>query len=34
LGRFVSEVTEDDELLSFYPADRICADCIRARYWV
>lgn len=33
LGRFVSEVEEDDNLLSWYPGQRICADCIRSGYW-
>ncbi len=33
LGRFTSEVTEEDGLLSWYPEDVLCADCIRAGYW-
>ncbi len=34
LGRFTTEVHEDDELLSWFPGDVLCADCIRARFWV
>ncbi len=34
LGRFTTEVSEDDELLSWFPGDVLCADCIRAGYWV
>ena len=33
LNRFLSEVTEDDELLGWFVGDRLCADCIRAGYW-
>jgi hypothetical protein len=33
LGRFVSEVEEEDGLLSWYPGQRICSDCERAGYW-
>ena len=33
LGRFLSEVTEDDNLLSWFPGDELCADCIQAGYW-
>ena len=33
LGRFASEVEEEDGLLSWYPGQRLCADCIRAGYW-
>ena len=33
LGRFVSDVEEDDNLLAWYPGQRICSDCIRAGYW-
>jgi hypothetical protein len=33
LDRFLSEVTEDDELLSWFVGDELCADCIRAGYW-
>jgi hypothetical protein len=33
LGRFLSEVTEEDGLLSWYPGDEICADCIGEGYW-
>jgi hypothetical protein len=32
LGRFLSEVTEDDGLLSWYPGDELCGDCIRDGY--
>ncbi len=34
LSRFTSEVTEDDALLSWFPGDVLCADCVRAGYWV
>ena len=34
LGRFTSEVSEDDELLSWFPGDVLCADCVRAGFWV
>ncbi len=34
LGRFLSEVTEDDGLLSWFVGDELCADCIRAGFWV
>ncbi len=34
LGRFLSEVTEDDELLSWFVGDLICAECVRVGYWV
>jgi hypothetical protein len=33
LGRFLSEVTEDDGLLSWYPGDELCGTCISAGYW-
>ncbi len=33
LNRFLSEVTEDDELLGWFVGDQLCADCIRAGYW-
>jgi hypothetical protein len=33
LGRFVSEVAEEDELLSWFVGDLICADCISAGFW-
>ena len=33
LGRFLSEVQEDDGLLSWFVGDELCADCIRAGYW-
>jgi len=31
--RFVSEVTEDDELLSWFVGDRLCADCVNGGFW-
>ncbi len=31
--RFVSEVQEDHEMLSWFVGDRICADCVRGGYW-
>jgi hypothetical protein len=34
LARFLSEVDEDDGLMSWFVGDEICADCIRAGYWV
>ncbi len=34
LGRFLSQVTEDDELLSWFVGNVLCADCIRDGYWV
>jgi hypothetical protein len=33
LWRFLSEVTEDDGLLAWYPGDELCADCITEGYW-
>ena len=33
-NRFLSEVTEDDNLLSWFEGDLICADCVRAGYYV
>ena len=33
LGRFLSEVTEADGLLSWFAGDALCGDCIRAGYW-
>ncbi len=33
LGRFLSEVTEDDGLLAWYPGDALCGDCIRDGFW-
>jgi hypothetical protein len=33
LGRFITEVNEDDGLLSWFPGDVLCADCIRAGFW-
>jgi hypothetical protein len=33
LGRFTEEVTEDDGLLSWFPGDVLCADCIRKGFW-
>ncbi len=34
LGRFTTEATEDDRLLSWYPGDVLCGDCIKEGYWV
>ena len=34
LGRFTTEVSEDDGLLTWFPGDVLCADCIRAGFWV
>ncbi len=34
LGRFLSEVAESDQLLSWFVGDAICADCIREGFWV
>jgi predicted nucleic acid-binding Zn finger protein len=34
LGRFTTEVTEEDELLSWFEGDLLCAECIRAGFWV
>jgi hypothetical protein len=33
LNRFLSEATEDDELLGWFTGDLLCSDCIRAGYW-
>ena len=33
LGRFLSEVKGDDNLLSWFAGDVLCADCIRAGFW-
>ena len=33
LNRFLSEVEEEDGLLSWFVGDALCADCIRAGYW-
>jgi hypothetical protein len=33
LGRFLSEVQEEDELLSWFPGDRLCDDCRDAGFW-
>ncbi len=33
LGRFVTEVREGDELLSWFVGDHLCADCIAAGFW-
>jgi hypothetical protein len=33
LGRSLSEVEEEDYLLSWFVGDALCADCIRAGYW-
>ena len=34
LGRFLSEVTEEDGLLAWFVGDEPCGDCIKAGYWV
>ena len=34
LGRFTAEVSEDDDLLSWFPGDVLCADCIKQGFWV
>ncbi len=31
--RFATEVQEDDELLSWFVGDRLCADCVHGGYW-
>ncbi|MDQ3767843.1 MAG: SWIM zinc finger family protein [Actinomycetota bacterium] len=31
--RFVTEVQEEHELLSWFPGDRLCADCVCGGYW-
>ena len=31
--RLVTEVQEEDELLSFFPGDRLCVDCVWGGYW-
>ncbi len=33
LRRLLTEVLEEDQLLSWYPGERLCSDCIRAGYW-
>jgi hypothetical protein len=33
LGRFLSEVTEEDALLSWFIGDELCSDCIKDGYW-
>jgi hypothetical protein len=33
LKRSLSEVVEEDELLSWFVGDQLCADCVRAGYW-
>jgi hypothetical protein len=33
LGRFTTEVTEEDGLLSWFVGDVLCAECIRSGYW-
>ncbi len=30
---FVSEVREEDELLSWFVGDRLCADCVNGGFW-
>ncbi len=34
LNRFLTEVQEEDELLSWFVGDLICADCISSGHWV
>jgi hypothetical protein len=34
LGRYTTEVTEDGELLSWYPGDVLCGTCVRGGFWV
>ncbi len=34
LGRFLSEVTEEDGLLAWFVGDELCGDCIKDGYWV
>jgi hypothetical protein len=29
----LSEVTEDDALLSWFIGDELCAECIKTSYW-
>ncbi len=31
--RFVSEVQEEHELLSWFVGDRLCADCVNGGFW-
>jgi len=31
--RFVTEVQAEDELLSWFPGDRLCGDCVCGGYW-
>jgi hypothetical protein len=31
--RFVSEVQEEDELLSWFVGDRLCSGCVHGGYW-
>jgi hypothetical protein len=33
LGQFLSEVTEDDELLSWFLGDELWPNCLRAGFW-
>ena len=33
LNRFLSTVEEDDNLLTWFVGDELCANCIRAGYW-
>jgi SWIM zinc finger len=33
LDRFLSEVTEDDGLLSWFAGDALCGDCVKAGFW-
>lgn len=33
LGKLLTEVTEDDGLLSWYPGEELCSECISQGYW-
>ncbi len=33
LNRFLSEVEESDNLLSWFVGDLLCSDCLKAGYW-
>jgi hypothetical protein len=33
LSRFLSEVIEDDGLLSWFAGDELCGDCVKAGFW-
>ncbi len=34
LARFTNEVSEDDGLLSWFPGDVLCSNCVREGFWV